>query len=66
MKFLQAVSLQCTHSPHSHVAVLDFALYEEVEAYTGQRPVVIFGVLADQVVNSLLVNSFISAPQVDS
>ena len=35
-------------------AVLDFALYEEVEAYTGQRPVVIFGVLADQVVNSLL------------
>jgi len=33
---------------------LDIALYEEVEAYTGSRPVLIFGALADQVVASLL------------
>jgi len=35
---------------------LDFALYEEVEPYTGLRPVVILGALADQVVTALLEN----------
>jgi hypothetical protein len=33
---------------------LDIPIYEEVEAYTGMRPVLIFGALADQVVASLL------------
>ena len=29
-------------------------MYEEVEAFTGTRPVLVFGALADQVVSSLL------------
>ncbi|CAI8046656.1 Disks large homolog 1 [Geodia barretti] len=33
---------------------LDIPIYEEVEAHTGMRPVLIFGALADQVVASLL------------
>lgn len=33
---------------------LDVAIYEEVEAYTGMRPVLVFGALADKVVASLL------------
>jgi hypothetical protein len=33
---------------------LDIPIYEEVEAYTGMRPVLIFGALADQVVASLI------------
>ena len=33
---------------------LDIPLYEEVEAYTRSRPVLIFGALADQVTASLL------------
>ena len=33
---------------------LDIPIYEEVEAYTGMRPVLIFGALADKVVASLL------------
>ena len=36
------------------MAGLDIPIYEEVEAYTGMRPVLIFGALADQVVASLL------------
>jgi len=36
--------------------VLDFELYEEVEPYTGLRPVVILGALADQVMTALLEN----------
>lgn len=36
---------------------LDIALYEEVEAYTGTRPVLICGVLASQITN-LLVESY--------
>ena len=33
---------------------LDIPIYEEVEAYTGMRPVLVFGALSDQVVASLL------------
>ena len=43
----------------------DHAIYEEVEAYTGRRPVLIFGALSDQVVSSLLEsypNLFFSCP----
>ena len=36
---------------------LDIALYEEVEAYTGTRPVLVCGVLANQITN-LLVESY--------
>ena len=32
----------------------DLALYEEVEAFTGRRPVLVFGALCEQVVASLL------------
>lgn len=30
------------------------SIYEEVEAYTGMRPVLVFGALADKVVAALL------------
>ena len=33
---------------------LDIPIYEEVEAYTGMRPVLVFGALSDQVVASLM------------
>ena len=36
---------------------LDIALYEEVEAFTGVRPVVVCGVLASQIA-TLLVESY--------
>ena len=48
----------------SHTAT-DHAIYEEVEAYTGRRPVLIFGALSDQVVSLLLEsypNLFYSCP----
>ena len=40
----------------SRALALDFELYEEVEPYTGLRPVVILGALADQVMTALLEN----------
>lgn len=35
-------------------SALDLALYEEVEAFNGMRPVLVFGALADHITSALL------------
>ena len=42
---------------NAHILVVDIVLFEEVEAFTGVRPVLICGVLANQITN-LLVESY--------
>ena len=50
---LEMVVVYSTMCPYLCVG-LDIPIYEEVEAYTGMRPVLVFGALADQVVSSLM------------